>query len=253
VSVVNVWNTFQQNTLLSQQNEVIPGFATTDIPKLIPNIGDFILEGRKGSSVRFSDGIIKLTNVRKDKVEDIDKDSSSIYFTSNQTISLTPDKSVLNYITRPKAVNKYNNSQLLANADRIVLNSKKDEVMVFAKTNIEFNTRNVINLNADKYVHINSPKVILGEATAVNPVNPQGEKYYQFPSEPMLLGGVTQEVLTQLCTELSNLARALSTAVSAPPGSPSIDLNAAGNSMLKTLEEVIPKLKNITSKNHFLS
>jgi hypothetical protein len=35
--------------------------------------------------------------------------------------------------------NFYTNPQVIINADRIVLNSKKDDVMIFAKSNINLN------------------------------------------------------------------------------------------------------------------
>ena len=96
------------------------------------------------------DPIIILTNglsydpSKQYYIEQINKDLSSLYLTSAQKIPLQTDKTgTLNNLTNPLIVPDYFNSQAIINSNRIVLNSEKDEVMIFAKTNIELNTKNV--------------------------------------------------------------------------------------------------------------
>ena len=106
---------------------------------------------------------------------------------STQAIPLNPDRTgILNPFTNPKSVSGYENSQVILNGDRIVLNSKKDEVMLFATTNIELNTDYHINLNAKERVHLNSNNISLG--TVNN----------KLPSEPILLGHTTVEFLKDI-------------------------------------------------------
>jgi hypothetical protein len=69
----------------------------------------------------------------------------------------------------------------------------------------------------------------------------------------MLLGGLTQDILIDLLLELSKLAASLTSAVAAPPGAPLVDINAAGTSLSEKLNEIIPKIKDITSKINYLS
>jgi len=121
--------------------------------------------------------------------------------------------------------------------------------MIFAKTNVEVNTKNIINLNADGWVHINAPKIILGPTQQLV----EGGTIYQYSDQPMLLGGLTQDVLIDLLLELSKLAASLTSAISAPPGAPLVDINVAGVSLSEKLNEIIPKIKDITSKINYLS
>ena len=133
-----------------------------NIRPLLPYQGDTIIQGRQGNSLRFSttsfsspknewsqtgkeyDPITILSNglaYNTDQqyyVEQINKDASSIYLTSTQKIPLITDKvGQLNNLTNPLNVPDYFYPQLILNSDRIVINSKKDEVMLFAKTNID--------------------------------------------------------------------------------------------------------------------
>ena len=185
---INIWNSVQQNSLpSSDQTRLGSTFTENDFVKhLIPYEGDYIIQGRQGGALRFSttsrpattpnewsntgneeDPITILTNGLKFErnkqfyVERINKDDSSLYLTSTQTIPLNTDKKgILNNWTNPKNVSDYIDSQAILNANRVILNSKKDEVMIFATTNVEINTKNVINLNADERVHLNSDSVL---------------------------------------------------------------------------------------------
>jgi hypothetical protein len=81
----------------------------------------------------------------------------------------------------------------------------------------------------------------------------EGDKTQQFPDQPMLLGGKTKSLLLEILLELSSLAASLTSAISAPPGAPLIDINAAGASLSEKLDEIIPKINEITSKTNYVS
>jgi hypothetical protein len=49
----------------------------------------------------------------------------------------------------------YTESQAILNANRIILNSKQDDIMLFAENNVEICTNNIINLNAGGSIHLN--------------------------------------------------------------------------------------------------
>jgi hypothetical protein len=273
---INIWNNNQQNS--PSAGDLGKTFSEkSDIRNLLSFEGDRIYQGRKGNGIRFGSTVTKYSDISEwskfgnngdpitilvngyvttntgslyPNIEEINKELSSIYLTSTQKIPLLPSKNdILNPITKPLLPNTYTSSQAIINSDRVTLNSKKDEVMIFAKTNVEVNTKNAINLNADKWVHINAPKIILGPAQPLV----EGGTIYQFPEQPMLLGGLTQDVLVDILLELSKLAASLTSAISAPPGAPLVDINAAGVSLSEKLNEIIPKIKDITSKINYLS
>jgi hypothetical protein len=269
-SLINLWNNPQQNAQPANSDASlgITFYENPDVRPLIPYEGDNILGGRQGSSLRFSsttlgvtpanewseiggeyDPITVLTNGldydpnKSYYVEQINKDKSSIYLTSTQKIPLITDKTgVLNNLTNPINVPDYGiSSQIILNSDRVVLNSKKDEVMIFAKTNVEINTKNVINLNADDRVHLNANTVFLGPYNSTN--TPQ----------PVLLGWETYKVFDHLVKTLSKLSSQLSSAVSTQEGSAIISLQIAGKELSNNMKTLNKLLKNIPSKKVFTS
>jgi hypothetical protein len=263
--IISVWNNNQQNA--PSGNTLGKTFSeNADVRNLIAFEGDRILQGRKGNGLRLGstvkgqvnewstegndgDPITILVNgyVTTDKtsivpnVEEINKEQSSIYLTTTQKIPLQPDKKELNSLTKPISPKLYiSGSQLILNSDRVTLNSKKDEVLIFAKTNVEIYTKNIITLNADFYTHINSPKISLG-------TKPDGT----VADEPLLLGNKTTALLTQLMNVLGELCNGLSAAVTTPQGSPLTGVNAAGASAVGKIEALQKQLKDIVSINNF--
>jgi len=269
ISSINLWNNQQQN---SQPANADASLGVTfvenpNIKALLSFEGDHILQGRQGNALRFSttttlyknlnewsdigkddDPITILSNGfaydpnEKFHVEKINKDLSSIYLTSAQKIPLQTDKTgTLNNLTNPLNVPDYFNAQVIINSDRVVINSKKDEVMIFAKTNVEINTKNIINLNADERVHLNSNAVFLGPYN--NTAVPQ----------PVLLGYETIKLFEHLQETLVRLAMYLSSAVSAPEGAPILGLTSAGRDLMGDMKRVCDLLEKIPSQKVFTS
>jgi hypothetical protein len=147
-------------------------FIETDVPILQAYEGDVIVEGRWGNSIRFGSSIdtkkavvdtlpnylgdsgapiILLSNQKtystKFVTENIESDASSLYLTSTQRINnLTTSNPVASDI----AVSKFNRSQLIGVADRIVLKSKTDSVIVDGKQSIEINAPTIYLGAADR-------------------------------------------------------------------------------------------------------
>ena len=265
--VVNLWSNQQQNSQPANNNANL-GLTFVENPNvksLLSYEGDHILQGRQGNAIRFSTTTKTATNSNewsdvgndddpitiisngfaydpeeKIHVEKINKDDSSIYLTSTQKLPLQTDKNgVLNNLTNPLNASDYFNPQIILNSDRVILNSKKDEVMIFAKTNVEINTKNVINLNADERVHLNSPAIFLGPYDANN-----------IP-QPLLLGNNTYELLESLLDSLYNFSISLSTVIGSPEGSPAVDINNAAGSLLNDLDKINDKLGGILSQQNF--
>jgi hypothetical protein len=265
---ISIWNNSQHNAQPSGKDYSFKTFLSNkNIRNLLRFEGDSIVQGRQGSALRFS-STTKLYNSLNEwstigsednpitilsngfnydpnknfYVEQINKDLSSIYLTSAQLIPLQTDKTgVLNNLTNPIDVAKYINPQIIINSDRVVLNSKKDEIMLFAKTNIELNTKNIINLNADERVHLNSSTVFLG--TVNN----------SLPTEPLVLGDKLNTLLENLLDSLYNFGTSLSTVVGSPEGAPAMDINSAAESLLNDIDRINNNLEGILSQRNFTS
>jgi hypothetical protein len=114
--------------------------------------------------------------------------------------------------------------------------------MIFAKTNVEINTNNVINLNAGERNHLNSPRNFIGTKSDGT-----------LPDEPLLLGTQTINLLTDVLEAISNFGSEVSSVISAPAGSPLMDLNASGNKLSNTINNLMGKLNKIISKQNYTS
>ena len=269
VGTINLFNNPQQNapsgnTLGKTFNE------SSDIRPLLSFEGDRIYQGRKGNGIRFGSTISSKSDIsewsrngRPDgdpitilingyvttdtgslspNIEEINKEISSIYMTSTQTLPLIPGASIINPINSSLVPSKYINSQIILNSDRITINSKKDEVLLFAKTNLELNTDNIINLNAGQYIHLNTEKILLGTKSDKT-----------VPDEPVLLGGQTHDLLLEVCNTLQRLAGYLASAVtiSSDGALPIPSVNDGGTQLFNDVTNLIDKLGTIQSDKVF--
>ena len=269
LGTVNIWNNPQINAPVAVPGSNKTFSESADIRPLQPFAGDFIIQSRRGSGLRFGttvksrsylnewssvgnngDPITILSNgyITTDtgslapNVEEINKEKSSIWMTSTQAIPLIPGASIINPINSSLSPSKYINSQIILNSDRVTINSKKDEVLLFAKTNLELNTDNIINLNAGQYIHLNTEKILLGTKSD-NTV----------PDEPVLLGGQTHDLLLEICNTLQRLAGYLSsaTAVSSDGALPIPSVNDGGTQLFNDVNNLINKLGTIQSDKVF--
>ena len=264
---INVWNNVQQNALPTTDNSSL-GLTFSENPNirnLLPFEGDYIVQGRQGNALRFStttklySSLNEWSNIGKDDspitiltngfnhdskekfyVEKINKDNSSLYLTSTQLLPLQTDKKgVLNPLTNPLDVSEYSNSQAILNSDRVVLNSKKDEVMIFAKTNVEISTKNIINLNADDRVHLNGGRVFLGTVSG------------QLPTENIVLGGKLHDLLLNLMDSLHEFGTGIASAIGSPEGTPATDIIAAARGLCTSIDKIEKDLEGILSQQNF--
>ena len=126
--------------------------------------GDVVIEGRSGNSIRLSstikgtagitkqptwtlgdpgDPILIITNTKKNlapkdkgfRIEDINKDDSSIYLTSTQRIPLK----LANQVSKPNIEN-YTGAQVVINSNRLTFNSKVDNIIMSSKKDIFLST-----------------------------------------------------------------------------------------------------------------
>jgi hypothetical protein len=268
---VNVWNNIQQNSP-SGESLGKTFSENSDIRDLTFFEGDIIVQGRKGNGIRFGSTVKSFSadnewsNVGTDgdpitimvngyvttnpnnltpNIEEINKEKSSIYMSSTQRLPLIPGALIKNPFNPSIEPKNYFLPQIILNSDRITLNSKKDEILLFSKSNIELSTDNIINLNAGELIHINiesknpDAKIFLGTG-----------KNGAIPDEPVLLGGKTHDLLLDMLNALTTLAGFLSAAtVPSPEGAVSVpNCNLGGEQLFNDISSLIDKLSTITSE-----
>jgi len=145
----------------SSSSKLGKGFSErTDVGSLQPFIGDVLMEGRFGHSMRFgytpkgsdttktptwssstdNDPITIISNGRKSGgsynkfiIEDVNDDLSSIWLGSSQKIKLKPAQTGLGGADAP---GQYSKPSILMNSDRIFLNARSENVIIAAKKDI---------------------------------------------------------------------------------------------------------------------
>ena len=274
-TVINLWGDSQVNSQTANSKSPLgKTFIESSIIRNLLNFeGDCIIQGRKGNSIRFGstvrfassnnewssigkdgDPILIISNghnYNKDQdfyVEKINEEASSIYLTSTQNIPFKVDvKDPINPLTAP-IVKYYQNSQVIINADRVVLNSRKDDIMLFASSNIELSTNYTINLNAGEHIHLNIKEEI---STGLN-IKPKiylGTKFTnEIPTEPLMLGRQTAKYLQDLLHAIDTFAVKLTPAGSTPQGSPMADLQTAADELHKRINSDTDNLRDRIEK-----
>ena len=267
---VNFYNNIQDNSIFKTNQQKILGKYFKDIPSFSLKFfeGDFLLRGRGNNSLRFSnswkflgnenywttskkdgDPIVILRNGTSEidsdpsqlYVEDINNDNSSIVLTSTQIIPLETTITTSNFITKTILPNKYfNGSQIILNADRLVFNTKQDDILLYSKTNTEIYAGNFLSLNVfnpNSAILLNSNKIILG----------QNDKDTSYPTQPAVLGTALEDVLSDLIGFLASFGNDLTSAISTPSGTALININKAGATLTSNVLNLINKLESIKS------
>lgn len=241
-----------------------PSYIKANIHPLFPYTYDVLFEGSFGSSLRFgstnrsqvnpnpwSDSgeeyspITILSNGHDPSntsigyiptVENINRDLSSIYLTSNQKLPFSISREEFQsqkWITPPLSPSEYVKPQIITNSDRIVINAKDDSILISAKKSIGLSCYEEINL-IGKNIVIDGQNVYLGSKN-----NPQ----------PVLKGNDTVEYLKILITELKNLSEALKTIQNWPGGVPvpNSTILTVANASQKIFEKVYNDIDSIKS------
>lgn len=194
-----------------------------NIKPLLMFEGDVIYQGRWGNSIRFGSTYKNVTTNPKFQnswssvgdlgspitiirngqkwtdqeygfiTEDINRDYSSVWLTSNQQLpNLSLAEETYNYydkvITLPSL---YTGAQAIITSGRIILNAKTDNVLISADKSIALNSNEDLSVYVKGSTIINSSTIKLGN---------------KFANEPVLLGN-------QVVLSLDNLLRALLTLI----------------------------------------
>jgi len=253
LDIINLWNHPHHNAHPGRDVEPDLGEdfqELADVNPMRPFEGDIIFEGRQGQSLRFSTGIPNKTpwvgeqgnpitilsngQVNTDEgfttiTEDVNEDFSSLYLTSNQQVKLTPSQNFS--LFSPEGVDLYQQSQFLANTNRVVLNGR-DSILGTATNQIGLKAIDVY-LEGTSNVGINAPKINLGEKN----------------TQPVLRGDDTVKLLNDLLTELRNLGTKMIAAANA--GGPIISVQDAGASLVTKATSLTTRLERLKSNKTY--
>lgn len=192
---LNLWNHPQHGG--RGTNGIAPRLSndfkeTSDVNPMKPFAGDFLIEGRRGQSLRFSEShnsspwksdtkaspIIALVNGQLKTqegaslvVEDINLDPASIYLTSQNQLPLEVNtkwarfesgKRYSSYLpgTEPLEASSYLGNQVLLNSGRIYINSNKEHILVSSANTVGILGQRV-NLDAVKTITLEAPTIHL--------------------------------------------------------------------------------------------
>ena len=152
------------------------------------NEGDVIHQGRFGNIIRMGSNLFKKpTRVPQPNIlltagqwetpaevstggrtrhslvyENLDKDASSIWMLSDQKVEFTAATQLssstpkAHMASSPRKTSSYDGAQIFINSDRVVLNSKKNEVSIFSNREINLSALGAISLDTENTIFLNS-------------------------------------------------------------------------------------------------
>lgn len=221
--------------------------------------GDTIIEGRMGHSIRFgssksdpsTNGLAPNIILRagqatgaeigpttsKSKygaiLEDINKDVSSIWMVSDQTIPFIPSTEQAGSFVRsivPKAPQKFDKAQIIINSDRVVLNAKKESVMLFSNSQINLNSFSNVTVDTDANIFL----------TANEQVNLKSNKNISSVTDEDFIINAGSDVLTIAIEKTSTISKKIYLGSSQNDEEPMV----GGTSLSKFLARLIYALVN---------
>jgi len=236
-----------------------------NITSLYSYEGDYIIEGRWGSSIRMGstlqfpdvpnnwsetgkkgDPILILRNgnifptneTYIPTVEDINRDPSSIYLTSTQKIPFFASSFKTNSFgekdTSISPPGEYEGNQIIINSGRLILNANEDGVLISAP--------NVIHLSTGEAIHLNSSNKIILDTGEVYLVSRQANQSAVLGEELVSL------IRDILIPTLESLGSACSSASTPPLGGPVISLMGVGSTITSNASILRNRLQSILSK-----
>jgi len=258
-SPVSIFNETNYNASFDNldKSNLTPGYQfPVDNKKrpLYPFHGDTILQGRHGQSIRltgaksFSNPFINDSNTGEPLtiitnghrrvnqnslyIEDVNKDDSSIYLTSDHLIPIEQirDK-FLGVEKRPTLGKNYKGKQVILNSGRLIFNAYDDDIQLTSKNNTSISSK-YISIDGDRTIGLDAKKIYLGE------------KALRFELQPVLLGNQVEIFLDVLLSALGSLADALKSARTVDQKTiPRLNVNGY------TLEATIKGLQNQINPN----
>lgn len=246
---------------------------------LKPKIGDTIITGRNGQSIRFSEFFLTedgkstspsifIRNLQSEKLnnekigtlveENINEDGSSIYIVSKKVkvpFKETVKKEKIAFKDYPTS-DKLKGNQIFINSDRVFISSKAEELILFGAKNTGIITDGRFSVDAKTgiYMHSENNDIVLhtinGKNIFLNSDSSgkiylgknKGEGDAGASVQKMVLGG-------ELVKVLEDLIDAITKQMYLTPAGPS----ATGPTNVASFNQIKSKLKTILSAKNFLS
>lgn len=199
------------------------------------NEGDCIIQGRFGNSIKIgntdNEPNIKLLIGQNDNNtlynDDINADITQLWMLYNETVNIKPITYNKNYHLSSSKVKQgeYNGQQVIINSDRIILNSRNNDIQLFSNlgvsvcsngfysvdtyddiilnsiSNIDIKCKEKIDIKNEKGTFFDSPKIILGKNA----------------SQPLVLGNELVNILGSILDAIVKQTHTTGTGPSGPP------------------------------------
>lgn len=272
IKATGITNRIPVNTTSSKKYKI-----NEKIKFLNPKEGDTLISGRVGNTIRFSEfhltedgktsspGIFirnrqnaELDDKRIGELieEDINKDGTSIYITSNKIkvpFKETISKEKIAFKQYPSSTD-LKGDQLFINSDRIILSSKAKEFIIFGKGNTGIITDGNFSVDAEQEIQFHNKKNIVIHSEGSNEIflNSDNGKIYLGKNkgvgdagsdvQKMVLGGELVKLIGELIDAINKQTYLT------PAGPTSI-----GPTNIASFNAIKSKLKTMLSSKNFLS
>tara|TARA_R100001594_G_scaffold17465_1_gene35567 strand:- start:199 stop:1596 length:1398 start_codon:yes stop_codon:yes gene_type:complete len=235
-----------------------------NIRSLIPNEGDTLIQGRFGNTIRlgsvdnaptiklragqisdfekFDEGDALIEELSEKAIntsleENINLDASSMWMTTDETVSLTPatleDPNIYPTEVAPA---EFSGKQIILNSGRLIFNSKESGILGFSNGPIDFSTLNSFGVAAKQDLNLYSPTIVIGREDKTKNISLLGKDFYLqnekgitaiiskgielgvdfAQQEPAVKGDALEEILSELMDVVSDLSSAVATIVTTP-------------------------------------
>jgi hypothetical protein len=244
---------------------------------LKPKDGDTIISGRAGNTIRFSELFlteddktpspsILIRNKQNPELdsqpigtlieEDINKDGTSIYITSNKVkipFAETIKKTKIGFKDYPNSKN-LSGDQLFVNSDRIVLSSKAKEFIIFGKGNTGIITDGNFSVDTEKEIYLHSNNKITFHSAGSNQIflNSENGKIYLGKNTGVGEAGAQVQKMV-MGGELVKILKELIDAINKQIYGTSCGPTQQGPANRFEFDMIKSKLNSLLSSNNFLS
>lgn len=172
----------------------------------------------------------KLFNI----TENLINDHSSIYLTSFQRFYnyKIANDSFSSYETNPTLPSNYNSPQIILNSDRIILNARKDHILISGEVSVGLSSNTSLNFDSTQ-IHMEGIDIKIGSSD---------------PNllQPALLGDDTVNLLINLTSQIKKLGEIALVAKTYDKGkeAPDGEVNLIGENIISQCDNIINKLND---------
>jgi hypothetical protein len=263
---------------LSNTNNFTIGYSINERIKFLnPKQGDTIISGRVGNTIRFSelhlteDGktpspAIFIRNKQNPELdskkigelvdEDINKDGTSIYITSNKVKvpfkeEIKKDKIAFKEFPNSKDLS---GDQLFVNSDRVVLSSKANEFIIFGKGNTGVITDGNFSIDAEEDIYLHTNNNVTIHSAGANQIFLNSENGKIYLGKNVNEGGAGSDVQKMvLGGELVKLMGELIDAITMQVYATSAGPTQTGPANIAAFKKIKGKLNTLLSAKNYLS